>query len=472
VTPTGANGDARPDRTARLLEVGLAALLVLAPFSFGAVRPAGRLALELGAFALLLVWLGRASFRTTPLPPAAVRVGLVGMLLLVALQALPLGAGAVGAIDPQSVALRDESRPPADARQAETRLLGVAPDRLDRPAALSLDPGASASALRTGAALAAVLLVATTVAATCGPRRIALALLLGAAFQGLYGLLVVASGHDQIWLVPKKYFLNAATGTFVNPNHFSCLLAMSLPCGLALVYRNARAAAGKRRAVWLGGEGSRNWMLGLLLIVGLAGLLLSYSRAGIAFALLALALTMIGAGRRQAWKTRLVVAVLVAAVALTPLVQLGAERLLERYADAPEELHGARVRVWVDTIDLLRSHPWTGCGVGAFSAGYPLVRSPEIRHFFAHVHNDPLQWLAEGGILGLLVLLPFLLPLLRDVVRGLSGAKGTIAVGVAAGLVAVGLHGIVDFNLHIPSNAAVAAALAGTLLGLPCKPAD
>jgi O-antigen ligase len=205
------------------------------------------------------------------------------------------------------------------------------------------------------------------------------------------------------------------------------------------------------------------------LVVGAAGLLLSYSRAGIAFGLLAITLTMLGAGRHQGLRVRLIVSVLVVAVAVTPLMQIGAERLVDDYADAPSQLHGARVRVWLDSFALVASHPVTGCGFGAFSASYPLVRSPEIRHFFAHAHNDPLQWLTEGGVIGLVLLLLILIPLLGVVVRAIGGAKGTIAVGFAAGLVAIALHGLVDFNLHIPSNAATAAVLAGALLGLPWK---
>jgi O-antigen ligase len=468
--------DARPDRAARLLELGLAVGLIIAPFPFGAVRGSGRLALELGAISLLLLWMGRSALRPTPLPPPLVRAGLVGLLGLAVIQTLPLGDGLVRVISPGAVTLRADSLPPPAAQESERRLLGRDPAELDPPAALSLDPGATASAVRTGAAMLAAFLIATTVAATCGARRIALALLLGAAFQGLYGLLVMASGHDRIWLVEKEHFLDFATGTFVNPNHFGCLLTMSLPCGLALLYDNARrgrrAAATGRLAAWLSADGSRNWLLGLLFIVGTAGLLLSYSRAGVGFGALALGLTMLGAGRRQALRVRLIVAVLVVAAAVTPLLQVGAERLVDDYARTASELHGARVRVWLDSFALVARYPLTGCGFGAFSASYPLVRSPEIRNFFAHTHNDPLQLLTEGGLIGLAFAFLVLIPVLRHVVGAIGGAQGTIAVGFAAGLVAVMLHGLVDFNLHIPSNAVTAAALAGTLVGLPWKRAS
>jgi len=465
--------DQGPDRGARVLELGLALGLIAAPLPFGAVPPAGRLALEMGAALLLLVWLGRSLLRPTALPSALVRAGLTGLLGLALVQLLPLGANVVGLVSPRAVAIRAESQPPAATREAEQRMLGRDPGELDARATLSLDPGGTASALRTGAALVAVFLVATTVAATCGARRIALALLLSSAFQGLYGLLVMASGHDTIWHLPKRFYLTSATGTFVNPNHYSCLLAMSLPCGLALVYDRARAgrrnARSGRLAAWLSTDGSRTWLLGLLVIVGAAGLLLSFSRAGIAFGMLALALTLLGAGRYRGVRLQLVVAVLVVAAAVTPLMQLGADRLVDRYAESSEELHGARVRVWTDSLALVADYPLTGCGFGSFAASYPLVRSAEIRQFFAHAHNDPLQLLTEGGLLGFGCMLLVLVPVLRLVVRSIGGAKGTLAVGFATGLTAILLHALVDFNFHIPANGATAAVLAGTLCGLPWK---
>jgi hypothetical protein len=65
-----------------------------------------------------------------------------------------------------------------------------------------------------------------------------------------------------------------------------------------------------------------------------------------------------------------------------------------------------------------------------------------------------------------------LLPLLGSVVQGLARRKGTLGVGLAAALGALALHSLIDFNLHIPANAAVAAILAGCLMGLPCRNRD
>jgi O-antigen ligase len=356
--------------------------------------------------------------------------------------------------------------------EVESRLLGRDPRSLDPAPTLSLEPERTASALRTGAALALLLVVGTTVAQVCGVRRLALALLVSGAAQALYGILVLASGHPMIWSVPKRYYLESATGTFVNRNHFAGFLELALPCGLALVLasaRDRRPAEGPRER-WLEHfrpEGVRSLLLGLLLLLGLAGLLLSLSRAGTALGLAALAVTAAVAGR-GGLRARVVVLLLVVAVAAVPLLQIGADRLLERYASTAEDFAeaGGRAVVWRDTARLLGDFPLTGAGFGTFAAVYPLYRSPEVRLFFDHAHNDALQALAEGGAIGGALLALVLWPVGRRMVAAFGGGAPTLSVGIAASLTAFLLHGLVDFNFHIPSNAAAAAILAGALLGM------
>jgi len=454
------------DLPARILEALLLLFIVVAPFPFGAVRGVGRVALELGAGLILLIWMARAIGRSTPLPSPAVRVGLLGMLLLVALQAAPIGESVMSKLSPARAALRVESSTPESMIETESALLGADARAFDRAASLSLDPGASASALRTGVALVALWFAATTVAAVCGLRRLALGCIASGAFQGLYGLLVMASGHDKIWHLPKLHFLSTATGTYVNPNHFADLLLLCLPAGLALLISLGRRDV-RSRAAWWSRRGAQLWLLGLVWLLGLAGLFLSFSRAGIALGILAVGATSVFAARRSSIRRRLLIAALIVGAASLPLLSLDVERLAERYADLGTELDGARRLVWTDSVELMRQYPWIGSGTGAFAASYPLVRSAEIRHFFAHAHNDLLQWLVEGGLFGLLLLALLAFPLASRIPRVLRGEGGICAVGFAAGLLAMLAHSFVDFPFHIPSNAAIAAVFAGALCGVP-----
>jgi O-antigen ligase len=457
---------------------GLVALVLLAPLPFGAVTAAGRLALEVGAAVLALLWTADAALHGTALPPLPVRIGVAGMLALAMLQALPLGTTVVGLASPNAIEVRRAAFPPSEVLAAEDEILQRDARSLEAAPALSLEPERTASALRTGAVFAIVLLVTTSVTRTFGAGALATALLVSAAFQALYGILVLASGHDMIWMWPKEYYLDSATGTFVNKNHFAGFLEGALPCGLALIVsewrrqdRRRGESLRERLVEMFGRDGIRSLFLTVLLIIGIAGLWLSLSRAGTALGLGALIMANVAVGKRGL-RTRLVVAALLVAVAAVPLLQLGADRLTVRYSQTAEDLavSGGRMAIWRGAAEMGADFPVFGAGFGTFAATYPLYRSPDVRRFFSHAHNDLLQVFAEGGAVGLLLLGLILGPVATRVVRAFTGSEGTLAIGFAAGLVAVMLHALVDFNFHIPSNGAVAAVLAGALLGLPWPP--
>jgi O-antigen ligase len=377
----------------------------------------------------------------------------LGLLALAAVQLVPLGASALARLSPWSAALRASLGDPAHL-----------------PTTLSIAPDATASALRTGAATVGLLFVATTVVARRGSARLGTAMLVSAAFQGLYGVLVLASGHDRIWDVPKTAYLDSATGTFVNRNHFAGFLAATLPVGFGLVVgalRDARRRPGARGlAAMLGNDGSRSLLLGLLALLGLSGVLLSYSRAGTALALVAVATTVASVSGGAALRRAAIVLAIVA-VAAVPLADIGFERLVDRYADAATDVAagGGRLEVWRDTLTLIRHAPILGCGFGAFTWAFPAASSAGVRLHYTHAHNDLLQLLAEGGAAAAALVLLIALPVARRAGTIVVSGRDPVAAGAAFGLAALALHGLVDFNFHIPANLAIAGILAGVVLG-------
>jgi O-antigen ligase len=435
-----------------ILEAGLCALIVLAPLPFGSVPPAGRLMLELLALALTAIWIFAATRGTVALPPRSARVALIGLLVIAALQAIPLGATAVSVLSPRAAALHGGLDPVPDPT-------------------LSMAPDATASALRTGAALVGILFVATSVVAARGARRLAVAALAVAAFQGLYGLLVLASGHDRIWSVPKIAYLDSATGTFVNHNHFAGFLAATLPLGVGVTIALARRAQRGARAkggliAALGPDGSKALLFGLGALTGVAGLLLSFSRAGTALGLVAIAGTAAVVLRGRPLRRFAAIAIVVV-IAAIPLVDIGADRLFARFAIAGDDYRGSggRLDVARDTLRMIAAFPAAGCGFGAFTWTYPAFSSPQVRLHYTHAHNDLLQLGAEGGLASIALLAVVLAAVARSGARALRVGSDPVVTGAAFGLGALLVHGLVDFNFHIPANAAIAAMLAGILFG-------
>ena len=74
-----ASGEA-PDPLGRVLESGLATVVFLAPMPFGSVVPTGRLALEMAALLLFVIWLVRAARRESPPPGRLTLIGLTGLI--------------------------------------------------------------------------------------------------------------------------------------------------------------------------------------------------------------------------------------------------------------------------------------------------------------------------------------------------------------------------------------------------------
>jgi O-antigen ligase len=414
----------------RLLTAGLMVLVVAAPMPFGAVGAGGRLFLESFALALTALWGVLAARGEIPLPPKAALFGMFGLLALAAIQIVPWGGGTIS----------------------------VAPD-------------ATASALRTGAALVGTLLVATSVVARGGGRYLATALLLSAAFQGLYGLIVLASGHPAIWGIPKADYLDSATGTFVNHNHFAALLAASLPVGLGLVVATAKraralSAGASTLAAATGHDGTRALLQALLAAVGLAGLLLSFSRAGTALGLFAVVSCLV-VGLRGRPVRGVALAFLLVGVAAIPLADIGAARLSARYAVAGEDLSapGGRLDVWKATAMMIADRPAAGFGFGGYTWAFPAYRPGDVRLHYTHAHDDLLQLGAEGGIIAWALFGCILVPGLAASARVLKTAQDPIAVGAVFGLAALLLHGLIDFPFHIPAVALVGSVLAGLAFG-------
>lgn len=467
------------DPSATFLAWGVGMVLALAPLPFGAVRPWGRLAFECAAFAVGCAWLVRAWRRPVPLPPAIAAVGLVGLLAVAAIQALPMGASIVGLVSPAAASAAARFVPDAAARAAEAELLGEDPARRDRPASLSVDPLATASALRTGAALVFLLLAAAAVARAAGPEALALPLVLGAAFQALYGLAVLATGDASIWGEPKAAYLDAATGTFVNKNHFAIYVAAGSAAGFGLALGAlARALEPRARhgaARLLERDGVVAALVALVTLLAMSGLLLSLSRAGILLGAVASGVVFLVGGRglipRVARVGALAVLFVIAAV---PLARFGTEALAARYGQSVDDLSnpGTRPDVWADAVRIAASYPVAGAGFGTFAAIHPSYRSPEVRQRYGHAHNDLVQLAAEGGALGLVLFGLLAVPVGRAVRQALAGGHGPVWTGLAAGLAAIAAHALIDFPFHIPAVAAVGAALAGAMLGAPWSDPD
>ncbi|MBN2382183.1 O-antigen ligase family protein [bacterium] len=143
--------------------------------------------------------------------------------------------------------------------------------------------------------------------------------------------------------------------------------------------------------------------------------------------------------------------------------------------------------IFQGTFEMIRDHLLFGVGTGKFSYAFPSYRNPQIDATPRFTHSEPLQLLAETGLIGLLLAITLLYSFIRSLhtphyhhqhtqkrhIRRHMSIKTRVdhalTMGTRAGLIGFGIICLTDFELHIPANAFLFAYLAGELLLLESK---
>jgi tetratricopeptide (TPR) repeat protein len=157
---------------------------------------------------------------------------------------------------------------------------------------------------------------------------------------------------------------------------------------------------------------------------------------------------------------------------------LGWGPVLDRFGEI-KDVRGAvtdvRTIMWKDGFNIARDFPLTGTGAGSFASIYPKYRTLMEAGSVEHAHNDYLEMFAEGGIIAFLLASCYGFSLLYKSYKSFIMRKETYStylyIGSLTGIIAILVHSLVDFNLHIGSNglyfffiAGLAVAAANTRL--------
>jgi O-antigen ligase len=467
----------------RTLLAGLVAVIVLAPLPFGSVETWARGCLAAACFGLGILWVlwrSRGGRPPLPLNDPALRAGLLVALVGIA-QLIPLPRPLHQGLSPRGVEIRDRYEAPAEplALNGGRR---PAPFAGARP--ISLDPWATRQSVLLFLAFLLVALITIDLSAHAAARRaLVAAVVCAGGFQAIYGLAEYVTSRQHIFGYAKRFYTDVPTGTFINRNHFAGCLAMAMPLAIALasgfagrLRRPDPAAGGAGPAARSGRDlyvASAFLMLALTMATALAA---SRSRMGI----LSAGLSIAAVGLLLVWRSRQTVyamASLLLAGGATMLLLQGrnAQALLDRFFALPEALRGeiGRWQMWTETAGLAAAFPWLGIGWGAYPAVVPAFRVAGLGSAYDHAHNDYLEILAEAGLLGGVLALAGILIVLRPLFRRQAARPdyGLLGYGAAAGVAAIGLHSLTDFNLAIPANALTFSVLLGLLIGWRRVPA-
>jgi len=294
-------------------------------------------------------------------------------------------------------------------------------------------------------------------------RPFGLAVLVYAGCMGLFAILQSASGARRIYGIVDTPG-GALFGPYVNRDHFAGLMEMLLP--VAVLYIAGRPGRFSLEAsVWRVSAAT----------LALASLLLSGSRGGLLalsaeIAVATSALRRVGARTGQRGRLASAAALtLVAGVLLFAYVDPGwvAKKLRSvAYVDRTwAEWAGDRKRLALDALRMWHDHPLLGVGLGDFETAYPRYQSFASDLWTDHAHNDYVEAVAETGLVGAVLIFSALVLFFhlafRDCGHPFRSQAGWIRLGAGIGCCGMLVHSLVDFNLHIPANAAWFAVLAG-----------
>ncbi len=448
----------RHPNTATALLVGLLVLIAWLPVPLGSNRVWSAALMHAGAMTLLGVWcLGFAGQPANANP--AVRNGKGALVffalwvLYVALQALPIPPALLAILSPKAF---------------EHYSIAAGAGYTPR-STLSLDAGTTISMLQRISAYVALFFL--TLALVTSRRRIKLMLTLFTlvgTVEAFYGILAYV-GRDNFALWYPGIWGNSVSGTYVNRNHFAGLMEVTIPAaiGLLLARSNMRYGRGWREAL----RSSMDFVLkdtgwvSFCLLIMFTALILSSSRGGVAALVfsvgLAVALAVLFHGRRAAesrvpFKLGVLAIVGVAWLGAGGIVEkLGNVGLANNRADIREALYAMVADFWL-----------TGSGAGSFQWVFPAYKTEALGGgYYEHAHNDFLELLAEQGAIGFALAGAAICILMFKIVSAYLRRNDPLMRGALfftlCGATSLLVHGLVDFNLTVPANAALFFVLLG-----------
>jgi len=301
------------------------------------------------------------------------------------------------------------------------------------------------------------------------------ALIYLAVFEAAYGTIQYLTGWQKIFTYTKQYYLEEATGTFINHNHFAGFLELTLPFVMAYVFyffqmwmdgrrqrRSPSSPAGRASA------GIQCLLYLFLLLILVVAVVFSRSRGGIlatAFMVFVVAVLAQFRARRKAWLVGLSIFLL---IAVAYGLWIGLDPVLGRF----EQMRGrqyfqfeGRLSFWKDSMGLIRQYPLTGIGLGDFEIGFRRFQTSWVTFDVDHAHNDYVELAAETGLVGVaLLFLPMIYLLGKMIGSFLKDSRRyrpAILLGCIGSTLAILLHSITDFNLQVTSNALTLSVVLG-----------
>ncbi len=461
--------DEREDRFDRVIEGLLIALLAFAPLAYGAVEAWSEevviaLAIAISiSFLLKMIVVRDASITWTwaYIPVAA-------FLAVAAVQLVPLPAGLVRFISPNTVAQKSELLSDLDSVAAPLKHV-----------AISFYPYATRHDLRLVLSVAAVFAVVVNVFRR--PARITRLLVavvvIGAAVFAL-ALAQDISGSDRIYWFGAVVGGGARSGPFINHSHYAQFANLCIGAALGLLYVKlhqdfaSRPVTPTSIAEYLSSPESRFvWVLSAITMIGAATVFVSLSRGGMISMMIAGAFTTLVLSARKSMRGAGWIMAVMGLGAFLCVLYIGFDAVYERLGTLGRmsDLQGSRRQILGDVAVAWTRFPVMGTGLGSHEVVYPMFDRSTVPALAAYAENEYAQTAEETGVAGFLALAVFGVIVWYSYARAIRSMRvpmQSAAYGLGFGLAAIMVHSLSDFGQHLPANAFLSATFCALLLRL------
>ena len=293
-----------------------------------------------------------------------------------------------------------------------------------------------------------------------------------AAASAIFGILRQTTQYNVGSLLPLPP--DVGYGQFINRNHFAFLMEMAfglipgLLLGSGVTREKGLIYLAALLPIWIA----------LVLCSSRGGLIAMLAQIGVA-ALLFSAIVRKGRSREteskvfaitQSWPVRIILILVLIVGVIFGTLWLGGDRLatrIEERAELNADAGGSRVganrnEIWKATWRMFVAHPLLGVGMGGYWIAVPAYHDASGTMTPQEAHNDYLELLASGGLVGLALGVWFAVIVVRRTRKNMSARnrfRRAACFGAAIGIAGVAVHSLVDFGLHTIVNALVFTTL-------------
>ena len=440
-------------------------ILILIPFlalSFGGVQKWTTVTMELILFSLIALWginslSKKDSFQSSKRKDSFLYLLLLPFIFIPLAQIVPLSSELLKLISPGLFIIKESA--------------GIN-DNINFPGHISVNPYETLSSLKLLISCFFSFILTAILFNKKERLKVAIYFLLALSFiLSFFGVVQYFSWNGKLfWFKPIT--VGAPFGPFVNHNHFASFINLTiLPLLSLLLYQFRR---GIRYNLL---ERRETLFLIFSLSLTICALLLSGSRGGIVSFLAGISFMIFILWKEGEYKKKAFILSLTLSIVSLLLVLVESESVfntlstLYSVSDDPSLLY--RLKGWKASLDIIMDYPFLGTGLGTYRDIFLLYRPFDMERTFHYAHNEYIQLLVETGVVGFFMLsIPFFVLFIKlNPIQAVDKdrEKRYLQAGLYSAIFIMLIHNVVEFNMHIPSNAYLFSIICGLYVAITGK---